>query len=168
MNNQFQDMHELRERLIPPARKAIYTETDQFTKANKDEDHFTVGLNPCLGIIFYNKKTEESYLFHTPYMKAGLIPRLIQMQEDSKADFKEFIVDCYGSSLDPDIEIDCPYNRSILEERMYSEEILRNTFPRENISFNWAKKGILTSVYLDKKKLVQYILTSRLFPDMYY
>jgi len=148
--------------------ESIETITDDFNKAGKEENHFTRGMNPCIGILFYNKVTKESYILHSPLIEdSGLISKIIHINKESGNKKENILVDCYGASIDPSISKKEKYNLEILKDREYTEKIVREIFPKENISFNWVI-GRGTSIYLNKKEEKQYVLTERLFLDEYY
>ncbi len=142
--------------------ESIETITDDFNKAGKRENHFTRGINPCIGVLFYNKITKNSYILHTPLIKdSELVSKIIHISKESGNKKENILVDCYGASIDSDMDKKGKYNLEILEDRKYTEKMIKKIFPKENISFNWME-GKGTSIYLDKKQGKQYVFTRKL------
>ena len=119
-----------------------------FRKAESGTNQYTEHLKPCLGIGIYNLDNDESYMGHyTDLSFFDFEEDLVKIRNDFHKD--NLVIFCAGGSLEGGKKA---YNESILEDRKFIEDKLKEHFPNSNKIFRWNSFEEIVNLYLDKTK----------------
>lgn len=126
----------------------------EFKKAGRGISQYSENFLPCLGIGFYNSKSDESYMAHY----SDLIFYDIEKDfEKVRRDLgnSNLTVFCMGGALDKSESFE--YNQAIIQDRRKIENLVREKFSKSEIIFNWNNSEKFVDFYLDKNKKSFYV-----------
>lgn len=139
------------------------------TKAKNHQDHYTLGLDVCTSFLFLNRKNMETYMNHFYDLSdKEMMNMFCCVTNDWNTEKKNIELYVHGNSIEPYYSKDSQEFKDIITERKRIETMVNLEFNNENIFLDWAGKGLITSIYLDKQLMKLYKSEKRSFPEKYY